>query len=174
MEEVFLSSDVLIHYFKQPEAGETDRHEQATAVMKRVYAEELTVHLTDITLFQVLKFLLEVDVSELTPELYEEHREYFFQDSYSNEEYIRSRARRYLMPLLELPNVIISDKEKWEDVFYHLHIGFDWRIMPVYIEAAYNTTAFISSEEDDKRTLQGIVTFERLHDIPRIDPATFE
>ena len=64
MEEVYLSSDVLIAYFRQPGVGKTDRREQAAAVMQRVYAEELTVHLTDITLFQVLKFLLEVDDSE--------------------------------------------------------------------------------------------------------------
>lgn len=177
MEEVFLSSDVLIAYFGQPVGEGTERHEQATAIMHPVYAGELTVHLTDITLYEVLRFLLEVDVSDLDEELYEEHRQYFIREPHTSTEYFRERARRYLLPLIDLPNVILRDKERWGGTLSELIIGVDWRRMPLYIEAAYNASAYALLDYEALRKVQGIVSFEHLttnYGFPRIDPAEFQ
>jgi predicted nucleic acid-binding protein len=168
MEEIILNSDILLHYYMLRVGEDPERHEQATAVMGLVYEGQLTAHISDIVLFEVAKFLLEVDASDLAPELYEEHREHLFQ--YTSIDYFIERTQRYLLPLLELPNVIIRDKEQWKQTLWNLGIGFS-----ITLETAYNL-ASVELEALDK--IQGVVTFEELHgatdrmNIPRIDPSS--
>ena len=184
MREVFLSSDVLIAYFRQPLSyEETVRHVQAAALMRRVYEQELTVHLTDITLFQVLKFLLEVDDSELAPNVKEDHHLSTIRRKFVPEAYLSLRASAYISRLLNTPNVIVSDREQWFSTLFDVIAPEGSESMAVHIEAAYNATAYVYSKNlQEPTTAEGIVSFEdqTIHtsslakSFPRIDPASFQ
>ena len=82
MEEVYLTSDILIHYFLAPaeldasEWGEEadaarkayevvkERHDRAIAIVKRIFEEQLTAYISDMVLIETVKAFEELSYEE--------------------------------------------------------------------------------------------------------------
>jgi predicted nucleic acid-binding protein len=65
MEVVYLTSDILIHYFLLAEDTEAQgQHEPANAVIDTIYEGQLTTYISDVVLFETVKGFEDVPFEE--------------------------------------------------------------------------------------------------------------
>ena len=189
MDAVYLTSDIIIHYFLsplEPESHELDeasqqlyqaakeRSERAAVIIEKVNKGELTVYISELVLFETAKAF------EVVP--YEKPEE-----EPDPEDPLAPRGGTVgfasrknphiglaLRSLIVQPNILGIDKTLWDRIF--VLYAYDDAVLS--IETAYHTAKAQRIEWAEGREVDGIVSFDDAYDhikeITRIDPASFQ
>jgi hypothetical protein len=189
MDTVYLTSDIIIHYFLSPLQPEShdeldeasqqlyqaakERSEHAAAILDKVNKGELALYISDLVLFETVKAFEAVPIDkpeEPDPE-----------DPLATRGETVSFASRKnphiglaLRSLVVQPNILGIDKTLWDRVF--VLYAYDDAVLS--IERAYHTTKAQRIEWTEGREIDGKVSFDEAYDhvkdIIHIDPASFQ
>ncbi len=169
MEEVYLSSDILFHYFARRlgKEGNVEQAKRAVAVLRRVILKELIAHISDVVVFETVRLIEGLPWEEqpqAKPELDPEAGRIHVRTRFATK---RARALS-LLYLIQYPAFVGIDKLKWQHAI-DAYVKED-----LSLEAAYHAATVQRLKQVENREIRGIVSFDeeydRLEDITRIDP----
>ena len=190
MDAVYLTSDIIIHYFLSPPEPEShveldeasqqlyqaakERSEHAAAILDKVNKGELAVYISDLVLFETVKAFETVPIDK--PE--EEPNPEDPLAARGGTVGFASRKNPHiglaLRSLVVQPNILGIDKTLWDRIF--VLYAYDDAVLS--IETAYHTAEAQRVEWTEGREVDGIVSFDEAYDhikeITRIDPASFQ
>jgi hypothetical protein len=173
MEEVYLTSDILLHFpFSNWMRHEYDveKAREADAIFRKVAYGQLIAHLTDVAVFETIKRIEEIpwqDPPQESPPDPETGRIRITPGFASK----KARIRALLDPLIRYDGFIGIDRFKWDDV-YTYYVRNDCTI-----ETAYHAATANRLKRTEHPDIDGLVSFDeefdKIEEIARIDPASF-
>ncbi|MBV9453293.1 MAG: hypothetical protein JOZ19_04120 [Rubrobacter sp.] len=189
MDAVYLTSDIIIHYFLsplEPESHELDeasqqlyeaakeRSERAAATIDKVNKGELRAYISDLVLFETVKAFEAVPFEKPEEEPDPEDPLALRRGTVGFASRKNPHIGLALRSLVVQPNILGIDKTLWDRIF--VLYAYDDAVLS--IETAYHTAKVQRIQWTEGREIEGIVSFDEAYDhikdITRIDPASFQ
>jgi predicted nucleic acid-binding protein len=186
MEEVYLTSDILIHYFlspPEPDAGQwgeeadaarkafevvKERHDRAASIVNRIFDKQLTAYISDLVLIEAVKAFEEISYEEpQDPE--NPLAEGTARLGWATK---KSPTAIPLRSMIVQPNIVGIDKSKWDRIF----VLYAYADANLSFEAAYHaaTVERLKRKQDEDIvcvSFDGV--YSTLKDITYVDPSSF-
>jgi predicted nucleic acid-binding protein len=190
MDAVYLTSDIIIHYFLMPPEPEShdeldeasqqlyqaakERSERAAAIIDKVNKGELAVYISDLVLFEIVKAFEVVPFENPEEEPDPEDPLAPRRGTVGFASRKNPHIGLALRSLVVQPNILGIDKTLWDRIF--VLYAYDDAVLS--IDTAYHTAKAQRIEWSEGREVDGIVSFDEAYDhikdITRIDPASFQ